>query len=364
MLTIFRCATFRRALCCLAALVCASSFSSGVAAQPMTPQQANARLAQLDRSLADTQAEIEFWERITLDPELLVLPVMTPVGAVVVPGRRADAVAYLSQEIATDLLTGSRRNFRPVAERMLELQQLSNANKDAIRTELLRDLYAARANLAMERDGVARAMFSAPAPVPPPSPGPVFAMPAPSSAPAPAAQRPGDGWVFDRVIFDPNTRGARGEQVIAQEATPAGGSVTMRWQPRADCREDWQMSWRFDEPVDFVRAGMRIPVRLHIELVGQDCNYPLGSYVSLGQQNWEPYLTAQIPVERIAAGAFELNGPRVAADSTLPDPSGDGTAGIAVLQQPPDAGQSWATFRIFSYVPGFNFTAIYVFRGH
>jgi hypothetical protein len=98
--------------------------------------------------------------------------------------------------------------------------------------------------------------------------------------------------------------------------------------------------------------------------VGQDCNYPQASYVSLGQQTWEPYLTAQIPVERIAAGAFELSSTRVAADSTLPDPSGDGSAEVVVLQQPPDTGQSWAIFRIFSYVPGFNFTAIYVFRGH
>jgi hypothetical protein len=362
MMTILHCATLRRALGCLASLVCASLLASLAAAQSMTPQQAGARLAQLDRSLADTQSEIDFWERVTLDPEILVLPVMTPMGVVAVPGRRADAVAYLAREIATDLLTGSRRNFQPVSERMLELQQLSNASKDAIRSELLRDLYAARADLAMERDAVAVAMFAPAPPVAPSAPGPVLTTPG-ASAP-PVAARPGDGWVFDRVIFDPNTFGRRGEQVIAQEATSAGGSVTMRWKPRADCSEDWQMSWRFDEPVDFVRAGMRIPVRLHIELVGQDCNYPQGSYVSLGQQNWEPYLTAQIPFERIAAGAFELGTTRAVADSTLPDPSGDGTAEIVVHQQPPDAGQSWAIFRIFSYVPGFNFTAIYVFRGH
>ncbi|MBL0151758.1 MAG: hypothetical protein IPP87_25150 [Ideonella sp.] len=333
--------------------------TSQTLAQPAAPRSLRPDLSQTERDLAAMQSEIDFWERITLDRDVLVLPVQTNMGSIAIPARRAEVVAYLSREIATDLLTGSRRNFRPWTERILELQQLSNANKDAIRSELLRDLYSSRYTLLEQRN-----MLTAGIPTPPLPPPSATPMPHPTP-PRNATREFGDGWVLDRMIIDPNLQGPGGQRVLGRpDVNAAGGSVNMSWQPRRDCTERWNFTWQFDSPLDFVRQGMRIPVRMNIKLVGPGCNYPLGSYISLGQQNWEPYLSQQIPVARIAPGAFEQTAERIATDSTRQPADSAGSATIIVRHQPPEVGQSWAIFRIFCYVPGFNYTVIYVFRGN
>lgn len=349
---------WRRAVRCALLMGLTITSTNALFAQSITPLQARAQLTETERDLAATQSEIDFWEKVTLDRDLFVVPVQTNVGTIVIPARRADVVAYLAREIATDLLTGNRHNFAPSTERLFELQQLSNANKDAIRSDLLAGLYSSRYTLLEQRNALEAALAAGP--VPWPGQAPVTQ----PGTPSPTMQGMGQGWVFDRVIVDPNRLGRRGEQMLNHEANASGGSVTMRWSPRANCSEDWVMSWHFDDPVDFVRAGMHIPVRMHIELAGPGCNYPQGSYLELGQQNWEPYLQAELAVDRIAGGTFEWTGNRVVADSAMPVPANDGTAELVVRQQPPDVGQSWAIFRIFSYVPGFNFTTIYVFRGN
>ena len=352
-----RCSASRRAARCALLFALVLAPTGGLLAQAITAQEARNQIADVERQLEAVQAEIDFWEKVTLDRDLFVLPVESAPISMVVPVRRAEVVEYFAHEIATDRWTGNRHNFASEVSRVLELQSRSDALKAAIRDDLLGGLYGSRFELLERRNLLENALASLPVPWP--------GRPAATvELAAPPVQGLGDGWIFDRVIVDPNRQGPRGEQVLAHEANAAGGSVTMRWQPRADCSEDWLMSWRFDDPVDFVRAGMRIPVRMHIELLGAGCNYRQASYVDLGQQNWEPYLTAEVAVERIAAGAFEWTSQRLAADSTMPVPANDGSAEIIVRQQPPEGGQWSAIFRVFSYVPGFNFTTIYVFRGN
>jgi len=359
MTIIQRCPPWSRAVRCALLVGLTLASTNALFAQAIALQQAQNQLTQTERELAAIQSEIDFWEKITLDRDLFVIPVQTNIGTFALPVRRADVVAYQAREIATDLLTGNRHNFAPNTTRLFELQQLSDANKNAIRSELLAILYSSRYTLFERRNELEATLSAGPVPWPG-----VASVLQPGSPPPTAQSAMGEGWVFDRVIVDPTKQGRRGEQVLTHEANASGGSVTMRWTPRANCSEDWVMSWRFDDPVDFVRAGMRIPVRMHIELASPGCNYGQGSFVDLGQQNWEPYLLAEVAVEHIAAGAFEGTSQRVSADSTMPVPANDGSAEIVVKQQPPDVGQRWAIFRIFSYVPGFNFTTIYVFRGN
>ncbi|MBL0086624.1 MAG: hypothetical protein IPP44_08005, partial [Ideonella sp.] len=57
-------------------------------AQPAAPRNLRPDLSQTERDLAAMQSEIDFWERITLDRDVLVLPVQTNMGSIAIPARR------------------------------------------------------------------------------------------------------------------------------------------------------------------------------------------------------------------------------------------------------------------------------------